>query len=177
MNVTSHQTVRLQRGFHNSPEDGVCVMELSSMLAGEPFSDRPASVCPVIAQLLRTYNDGVDDERRQRLYACAALVVGSKADGDVERRRAERLRHAIADTCRPRSAFRRLFLGAAMPHEEPADCGKDAARALLAETDRGLAQLLALVPELVDIGARPDDVSDAASRSRIGEARSGTRMT
>ena len=51
--TASHQTVRLGRGKHASPTDGVCVMELSSMLAGERFSDRPRSVCPVIASLLR----------------------------------------------------------------------------------------------------------------------------
>ena len=33
----SHQTVRLARGKHSSPRDGVCVMELASMLAGEQF--------------------------------------------------------------------------------------------------------------------------------------------
>ena len=75
MAVTSHQTVRLGRGSHRSPERGACVMELSSMLAGERFTHRPASVCFVIAELLRTYNDGVDDERRQGLYGCASLVV------------------------------------------------------------------------------------------------------
>jgi hypothetical protein len=39
-------------------------MELSSMLAGEPFTDHPVAVCPVIGALLRTYNDTIDDERR-----------------------------------------------------------------------------------------------------------------
>ena len=27
------------------------------MLAGEPFTDQPESVCPVIASFLRAYND------------------------------------------------------------------------------------------------------------------------
>ena len=66
--VVSHQTVRLSPGRHGRPEDGVCVMELASMLAGERFSDRPRSVCPVIAAFLRSYNDQVDDRRRQDLY-------------------------------------------------------------------------------------------------------------
>jgi hypothetical protein len=50
--VASYQTVRLSAGRHRSPDDGACVMELASMLAGEPFSDRPATVCPVIAGFL-----------------------------------------------------------------------------------------------------------------------------
>ena len=60
--IVSHQTVRLRRGKHASPEKGVCVMELASMLAGEPFSDRPQAVCPVIGAYLRSYNDVVDSD-------------------------------------------------------------------------------------------------------------------
>jgi hypothetical protein len=62
-------------------------MELASMLANEPFSDRPPSVSPTIGAFLRTYNDGLDDERRQDLYAVAAAVVGSTRGRGVERRR------------------------------------------------------------------------------------------
>jgi len=45
----NHQTIKLSKGRHRGPEDGACAMELASMLAGEPFSDHPDSVCPVIA--------------------------------------------------------------------------------------------------------------------------------
>jgi hypothetical protein len=65
-------------------------MELASMLADEPFSDRPASASPVVAALLRTYNDGIDDERRQDLYPLAALVVGSASGRAIEDERASR---------------------------------------------------------------------------------------
>jgi hypothetical protein len=64
-------------------------MEVASMLAGEPFSDEPRSVCPVIAEFLRTYNDQVDDERRQDLYPYASLVVGTREEAAAERRRAD----------------------------------------------------------------------------------------
>jgi hypothetical protein len=63
------------------------VVELASMLAGEPFSDHPMSVCPVIAALLRSYNDAVDDSCRQHLYPYAAKVVGTRAAARVERTR------------------------------------------------------------------------------------------
>jgi hypothetical protein len=86
----SHQTVRLARGRHPSPALGACVMELASMLAHERFSDRPASASPVIAALLRTYNDGLDDDRRQELYPLASLIVGTAAGRRVERERASR---------------------------------------------------------------------------------------
>jgi hypothetical protein len=65
-------------------------MELASMLADEPFSDRPAGASPVVAALLRTYNDGLDDECRQDLYPLAALVVGSLRGRAIEEERASR---------------------------------------------------------------------------------------
>src|SRR5690349_14313664 len=89
MSRVSHQTIKLSPGKHYSPDDGACVMELASMLAGEPFNDHPASVCPVLGSLLRSYNDSVDDDVRQDLYLYAARVVGTRADADVERRRSE----------------------------------------------------------------------------------------
>ena len=86
----SYQTVKLSRGKHSSPQDGVCVMELASMLAGEEFTDHPQAVCPVIGAFLRAYNDRVDDRSRQDLYAYAAMVVGTRSTIDVERQRAQR---------------------------------------------------------------------------------------
>ncbi|MGN6868822.1 MAG: hypothetical protein ACTHMY_10520 [Solirubrobacteraceae bacterium] len=84
----SHQTVKLARGKHASPDDGVCVMELASMLAGEEFSDHPRSVCPVIGAFLRAYNDRVDDRWRRDLWAYAAKAVGTRSTIAVERERA-----------------------------------------------------------------------------------------
>jgi hypothetical protein len=86
----SHQTVRLSAGRHRSAHAGVCVMELASMLADERFSDRAATVSPVIGAFLRTYNDGLDDERRQDLYPVASLIVGSAARRSVEDERGSR---------------------------------------------------------------------------------------
>jgi hypothetical protein len=84
----SFQTIQLERGKHVSPEHGVCVMELASMLAGERFTDNPRSVSRVIAAFLRSYNDLVDDERRQDLYRYAAESVGTRAPRRVEKDRA-----------------------------------------------------------------------------------------
>ena len=90
--MRDHQTVRLRPGRHRSPDDGVCAMELASMLAHEPFSDRPKSVCPVVAGFLRSYNDHVDDARRRDLFAYAARAVGSRAGPVQEQRRAKMCR-------------------------------------------------------------------------------------
>jgi hypothetical protein len=148
----THQTIRLSKGKHASPAEGACVMELASMLGGEPFSDRPASVCPVIGGFLRAYNDRIDDERRQDLYRYAAAVVGSRASGDVERAR-ERRCLAWADEMRRRrrprrwigrsgslGADRRLGLDAA---------GTYAARSIRRHGDRTHAAALALLDEMI----------------------------
>jgi hypothetical protein len=83
-------------------------MEMASMLAGEPFSDHPPSVCPVIGAFLRVYNDAVDDDRRQDLYGYAAKVVGSRANGEVTALRAA---HLAERTRQLRKARRRWPLG------------------------------------------------------------------
>ena len=99
MGPVTYQTIRLSKGKHTSKDHGACVMELASMLADEPFSDHPASVCPVIASLLRAYNDSVDDRRRQDLYVYAARVVGSRGSAELERMRTE---HVTAWMASPR---------------------------------------------------------------------------
>src|SRR6516225_4185961 len=87
----SHQTIKLSRGRHSSPEHGACVMELASMLAGESFSDHPRSVSRPIASFLRGYNDLLDDTRRADLYRYAAQTVGTAGPAWVEKARVSRL--------------------------------------------------------------------------------------
>ena len=58
------------------------------MLAGERFSDRPASVCPVIGAILRAYNDNTEEGLRQDLYRFAADAVGTRASFELQHRRA-----------------------------------------------------------------------------------------
>ncbi len=85
---SSHQTVRLAPGRHREPGDGVCVMELSSMLSGERFTDHPKSVCPTIGALLRAYNDSLDPEARQDLYRYASAAVGTRDSYELAEYRA-----------------------------------------------------------------------------------------
>jgi hypothetical protein len=88
----THQTVSLARGRHRGPQHGVCAMELASMLGEERFSDRPQTVCPVIAAFLRGYNDAVDDRLRNDLFRTAAAVIGSRTpDGAIRDQRAQAL--------------------------------------------------------------------------------------
>lgn len=105
----NYQTVRLARGKHSSPANGACIMELASMLAGEPFSDHPDSVCPVIAALMRRYNDAADDERRQDLKAYAVRVIGSRSDPETELMRLRHLREWAVALQSTRSRWARLM--------------------------------------------------------------------
>ena len=41
--------VRLEAGSHRSPADGVCIVELASIIGGESFSDSPRCVDRVVA--------------------------------------------------------------------------------------------------------------------------------
>ncbi len=151
----SHQSVRLGRGRHDSPQQGACVMELASMLAGGPFSDHPASVCPVIGSFLRAYNDAIGDGRRQDLYAYASTVVGSRSSYDVQCARAERLAAWAQERQRGRLRGLRNPLAGRKP--APLDlhrieaAGAHAVHAIRRHTGQTHAQALALIDELLAI--------------------------
>jgi hypothetical protein len=156
--VISHQTVRLSRGKHVSPATGMCVMELASVLAGERFSDHPRSVCPVIAGLLRTYNDVVDDDHRQALIPYAAKVVDTRADADVQRARAQRCLEwgaAFASTT-PWCHWRRRRLARRPPRYQGtgAACGGWAVEVLPRPECQSEAAILALVDGLIAMEKR-----------------------
>ena len=69
----------LERGRHASTDGGACAMEAASWLAGEPWSDRPASVHPRLAAVARATNDALDDLRRQSLWPLILQSVGTGA--------------------------------------------------------------------------------------------------
>lgn len=106
----SHQTVRLSVGRHGAPEDGMCVMELASVLGGERFSDHPSSVCPIVAAFLRGYNDHLSEELRTPwLLRWATDAVGTRhTDPEVIQARADLARRMLFELV-PR--HRRLRLG------------------------------------------------------------------
>lgn len=105
----SHQTVRLSVGRHHTPAEGMCVMELASVLAGERFSDHPSCVCPIVGALLRGLNDHLPDDLRQRMLArWAAEAVGTRVhDPGVIEYRAAVVRAAVREVV-PRRRRRAL---------------------------------------------------------------------
>jgi hypothetical protein len=157
MSSVTHQTIKLSKGKHASPEDGACVMELASMLAGEPFSDHPASVCPVVGSFLRAYNDSIDDGRRQDLYAYASKVVGSRTGIGIQRERADRLAEWAFEMQRRQWMSRYLPLArlrmASLRRQPSAHAvGTYAVRAIPRHTEATHAEALGLLDELLALG-------------------------
>lgn len=174
MTTASHQTVRLSQGKHRGPDHGVCVMELASMLAGEPFSDRPRCVDPVIAGFLRTYNDGLDERRRQDLYGMASEVVGTRSTAEVQGTRARMCltwAQTLHDERRRRGARRLLPARAPAPDARLGDdaAGTLAGRFAVARSGRrhgeeAHAQALAFIADLIAAGvAEPDRAGSAGA--------------
>ena len=157
MPQVSHQTIRLAKGKHQSAEQGACVMELASMLAGEPFTDHPQSVSAPIASFLRRYNDLLDDRRRQDLYPYASRVVGTASTPRVELARVQRLMAWGEEMWATRHWPLRLRLGglrrsrARTNHPELA--GSYAVRALPRMSDTTHVAALGLVDELIAMGS------------------------
>jgi hypothetical protein len=182
MTLVTHQTIKLGRGKHHSPDEGACVMELASMLAGEDFSDHPISVCPVIGSLLRAHNDSIDDERRQDLYAYAARVVGSRSSGAVQEARAARLIEWSKDVKQRQTARSRMpwgFRGVSRILKLMfVETHAHAFYRLTEVNDETHAEVLALIDELLAMrperpggafagsGAEPAQPELVASRSR-----------
>jgi hypothetical protein len=71
----------LAYGTHATPRDGRCAMEWVSYLAGEPHSDQPACVSPVLRAMCIALNDGLDQEARQRLRPYLTRTIGTADDG------------------------------------------------------------------------------------------------
>ncbi len=83
------EIVRLEKGRHRRPQDGVCAMELVAWMSGEKHSDHPKSASPVITAFVRSFNDALDDPHRQRLALVATRVIGSRGNRQQETLRAQ----------------------------------------------------------------------------------------
>jgi hypothetical protein len=170
MSPVNYQTIKLAKGKHSSPEDGACVLELASMLAGEPFSDHPASVCPVLASFLRAYNDSIGDARRQDLYDYASRLVGTRGPLDVQRRRSLRLIEWAEEMYR--RGWRRFFPLARLtdrglrPGRSLTSAGTYAAHAIGRHSDNTHRQALTLLDELLELGADRQTLTPAAIMPR-----------
>ncbi len=176
--VDSIPSVRLEPGRHRSPSDGVCVVELASMLAGEKFTDRPDCVCPVIGAFLRSWNDQVGYADRQRLYPYASRVVGTGGYRRISRiRRDICLSYAGADLDHwfLRRAAARLRMRARIAWSVgafPAIWLKEGAGAYAAHTcfvKGGSEEAFALLDRLLEVGSAARSPNGNGNRRRDAE--------
>jgi hypothetical protein len=81
-------TIALAQGAHAPDSGQMCAMEAAAYIAGEPWSDSPQCVSPVIAAFLRSWNDALPDETRTALLRpLLPLVIGTRTtDADEETR-------------------------------------------------------------------------------------------
>jgi hypothetical protein len=157
-------------------------MELASMLAGERFTDRPVSSCPVIGAILRAYNDNVGEAHRQDLYRYASEAVGTRASFELQHHRASTALAWARARYAARTRLRRR------PPEPDPDWSPD----LLAEyVIRSLgrrigadahAAMLGLIDQLIALGGErelvehlPQPVEDRGGRQEILVAEPGER--
>jgi hypothetical protein len=84
------QSIHLRKGGGPKPNGEVdgCVMQLTSYIAGEPWTDHPACVSPALTAFCIVWNDALPDEDRDRLLKpfIPRLVGTAGAAADEEKR-------------------------------------------------------------------------------------------
>ncbi len=95
----------LMKGSH-LPDGVFCAMEAAAFIAGEKWSDAPQCVSPVIAAFMRSWNDSLDDSKRQMLKPYIVKSLNTASDEFDEATRAWMLTDWLARECAP--AFLRL---------------------------------------------------------------------
>jgi hypothetical protein len=82
------ESLSLLSGSHSSFKAGACLLEAVSYVAGEPWSDHPKCVSPVLAAFGRSWNDALDDATRQRLKVYIPRLIGTAGSSEIDERRA-----------------------------------------------------------------------------------------
>ena len=79
----------LKKGAHGARDNGLCAMEAAAWMAGEPHSDHPACVSPVIAAFMREWNDDLpsDEDRDRLLKPLLPLTLNTRTVAADEERR------------------------------------------------------------------------------------------
>jgi hypothetical protein len=78
----------LKVGAHEG-HDAMCIMEAVAFVARESWSDQPACASKVIGAFLRSWNDSLDDDTRDRLLRpLIQRLIGTAGDDKLENRRA-----------------------------------------------------------------------------------------
>jgi hypothetical protein len=132
-------SMQLGRGRHASPGDRGCLMELASLLAGETWSDHPASVHPGLAAVARVVNDTVGEQDRARLEQLVPAMIGTATDDTESYAR-------LVLTCSAAALDEERVRSHAEIRAEVESAQRMAQRALSATTGGFIARLLASSP-------------------------------
>ena len=78
-------SLHLDQGASSSFDEGHCALEVVAWLAGEEHSDHPQCTSAVVGDFVRSWNDRLPDEDRDRLLKpLLPCLVGSAGDSDTE---------------------------------------------------------------------------------------------
>jgi hypothetical protein len=82
LRIGSHEPEQIEAGH-------ACLLEATAYVAGEPLSDHPDCVCPVLAAFGRAWNDSLqnDAERDRLLKPLIPRLIGTKSTPAAEERR------------------------------------------------------------------------------------------
>lgn len=163
----------LRPGAHLLPEDGACLMEYVSVLAGTTFSDHPRCTDPTLAALARLVNDSCSDAGRPLLAVLAPdLAATPRADA---RRTAAVVRAAVGaafTAAGEPGALRRHLRGAQRRYDKVTGTGRLAALArrtdLLHRHGSAVRHLEAAVAAVRDLPLGPQ--RDAALHAVLSAA-------
>ena len=81
--------VKLASGSHDSPESGMCFMEMAAWFAGEEHSDKPACASHALGSYGIVLNDRMPDDVRDRLLKPVVPLIVGTFDPANERAREE----------------------------------------------------------------------------------------
>ena len=95
------EALTIDKSSHKNFEEGHCALELVSWLSGEPWSDHPDCVSPVIGDFCRNWNDNLNGIDRQQLKPYLVRLVGSKGNRALELRRSWMATNWLARECGP----------------------------------------------------------------------------
>lgn len=76
-------------GAHDTPESGLCAMEMVAFLERLPHSDKPPCTCDVLGAYVRGLNDAMDErQRNELLLPLLPSLIGTTSERHVRQRAA-----------------------------------------------------------------------------------------
>ena len=81
----NNYAIKLSKGSHPSPKDGMCIMECVAYIEGEKHTDHPQCACPVVTSFAILMNDQMSESERDSLIPFVLRIAGSKSTPEIER--------------------------------------------------------------------------------------------